>query len=366
MRIVMLEEFSRLGGGQELFRDVYDSISKENRLLLITGRDFSLDLEFEKLFKTSFSYRENMSKIILMIEILRLRRSIRKIIKGIDYDLAFNNHPNIFIFKGDINYLHGFSFLDPIIDEQGNIINTALFRLIRLSGIYSEYNDAMFLTHGKYTMDISKNLFPRLNINYKSIKYINTPVRKFYDIDLNAKKDVVLTFGRINRDKNLEIVLNAARSLSAIKFIIAGAVNRGDEHYYEKLKRNAPSNVRILENPDENEKIELFKDARVYLHTKKKEHYGITVAEAISFGCIPVVPKSGGPWIDIVDQGRFGFGYDDVPDEVIKQALGTGSEFARTIYSSRDRFAFSIFREKIRDYFQEVAEEKVNKQAIHS
>ncbi|MGC9123991.1 MAG: glycosyltransferase [Thermoplasmata archaeon] len=358
MKILMLEEFSRIGGGQELFRDVYNVISEGNELFLVTDRNYSLEYEFKSVFRTSFSYKENMSRILLLIRILRLRRSIENIVKNIYYDLAFNNHPNIFIFKGDINYLHGFSFLDPIIDEQGNIMNHALFKLIKLSGIYKTYENARFLTHGKYTMEISKKLFPMLDINYKKIDYINTPVKEFYDVDLNEKKDMVLTFGRINREKNLDIVLETARTLSGIKFVIAGAVNRGDEHYYEKLRENAPRNVSIIKNPDENEKIKLFKDAKVYLHTKKKEHYGVTVAEAISFGCIPVVPRSGGPWIDIVDQGRYGIGYDYTPDEAIRQALGSGPEFAKSIYSSRDRFAFSTFKEKVRNYFESVAEEK--------
>ncbi len=358
MRILMLEEFSRVGGGQELFWDVYNAIREGNDLFLITDRNYSLNYEFKGVFRTSFSYRENMSWILLLIRILKLRRSIGNIVKNIDYDLAFNNHPNIFIFKGDINYLHSFSFLDPIIDEHGDIMNHTLFKFIRLSGIYKTYNNAGFLTHGKYTLEISKKLFPMLDINYKSIDYINIPVRRFYDIDLNEKKDMVLTFGRINREKKLDIVIETARSLSDIKFVIAGAVNKGDEQYYEKLRKNAPENVSIIKNPDENEKIKLFKEAKVYLHTRKKEPYGITVAEAISFGCIPVVPKSGGPWIDIVDQGRYGIGYDNKPDEAILQALSSGPEFAKSIYTSRDRFAFSIFKEKVKNYFENVAEEK--------
>jgi glycosyltransferase involved in cell wall biosynthesis len=358
MKILMLEEFSRVGGGQELFWDVYNAIGEGNELFLITDRNYSLNYNFKRVFRTSFSYSENMNMVLLLIRILKLRKSIGKIMKNIDYDLAFNNHPNIFIFKGDINYLHSFSFLDPIIDENGNIMNHTLFKFIRLSGIYKTYENARFLTHGKYTLEISKKLFPMLDINYRRIDYINIPVKEFYDVDLNEKKDMVLTFGRINREKNLDIVLETARSMSGIKFVIAGAVNRGDEQYYEKLNKNAPENVSFIKNPDENEKIKLFKEAKVYLHTRKKEPYGITVAEAISFGCIPVVPRSGGPWIDIVDQGRYGIGYDYTPDEAIRQALSSGPEFARSIYSSRDRFAFSTFKEKVRNYFESVAEEK--------
>jgi len=356
MRIAMLEEFSRVGGGQELFIDVYSALKKNNDLFLVTGKEYPENLEFKGAIKTSYSYKEGMNIASIAFKALKLKRELKKLIDN--YDLVYNNHPNIFLYKGDINYLHGFSFLDPIIDENGNIENRFIYNLIRLSKIYSIYDGARFLTHGKYTRDLSKKLFPYLGIRPKSIDFIFIPVREMVDVDLSMKKDYVLTFGRINKFKDLDKIIDTAKRMKNIKFIIAGAVNKGDEQYAQNLERNAPENVKIVKNPSADEKISLFSNARVYLHTKKKEHYGITVAEAVSFGCIPVVPKSGGPWIDIVEEGKYGIGYDAEPDESILQAFNSGINFAKEILDSRYRFSFNIFKEKINDYFNNVAEEK--------
>jgi len=78
----------------------------------------------------------------------------------------------------------------------------------------------------------------------------------------------------------------------------------------------------------------------------------------ISFGCVSVVPKSGSPWIDIVEEGEYGLGYDSIPDDEIRIAMAADNEFLKTIIQSRERFSFSPFRERVLDYFGGIASEK--------
>lgn len=351
---MMLEEFSRIGGGQQLFTHVHNAIREGNVLSLITDRYSAQNLQFKEVFRTSFSYSEGINLFTLILRVKRLRRQISAIMSKSHYDLVFNNHPNLFLFKGDINYLHSFSFLDPIIDEQGIIRNRFIFQAIKKSDIYGIYNEANFLTHGIFTMELSKKMFPSLNLNPRSIKYIFTPVSKFYDIDFSEKEGVVLTFGRINAEKGLDLLLNVANNMKDVKFVMAGAVNKGDESYATYLEERAPPNLKVLRNPSEEEKRKLYKKAKIYLHTRKNEPYGVTVAEAVSNGCIPVVPESGGPWIDIIEMGKYGLGFKNFPEDTIRSALGTGNEFAKTILQSRDRFSIQTFNRKLSDYIQTI------------
>ena len=354
----MMEEFSRTGGGQELFSDIYDVIKEKYSPSLITDSSYRNNMNFREVFRTSYRYHENMSPLSIFINVRRLRREIGEIMKNRQYDIVFNNHPNIFIYRGDVNYLHSFSFLDPVIDAQGNITNILIYRMIKMSGLYDIYEGANFITHGRYTLELSRKMFPYIGISPGKMDYINIPVRDFYDIPIGDKKNRVLVFGRINRDKKLESVLEAAGRMRETKFVIAGAVNRGDETYFQTLKNKAPGNVAFFANPDHQEKVKLFKDSKVYLHTRRKEPYGITVAEAIAFGCVPVVPKSGGPWVDIVEEGKYGLGYDTIPDDEIRIAMAADNEFLKTIIQSRERFSFSLFRERVLDYFGGIASEK--------
>jgi len=47
----------------------------------------------------------------------------------------------------------------------------------------------------------------------------------------------------------------------------------------------------------------------VYLHTTLNEGFGIAIVEAMAAGLVPVVHKSGGPWIDIFEKKQEIYGY---------------------------------------------------------
>ncbi len=360
MKIMAMEEFSRTGGGQTFFSRFYNAVIENNELSLITDKNSKSNLQFSELFRTSFAYREGINLLTLVLSVKRLRKEIGEIMARHNYDIVFNNHPNMFLYNGDVNYLHGFSFLDSIIDENGEIKNKYLFHAIKESRIYDIYDGANFLTHGKFTLDLSKKLFPILGILPHRLDYIFIPVDKFYNIDFSDKRNAVLTFGRINEQKNLELVLNTAKNMGDIEFVIAGAVNDGDEGYFHKLERIAPSNLKIVKNPNEEEKVNLYRRAKVYLHAKRNEHYGIAVADAISYGCVPVVPESGGPWVDIIEMGNYGIGYKENPVDAIKNALDVNLEFSKTILQSRVRFSAPIFTERLLDFLDSTVKNKGN------
>ena len=50
-----------------------------------------------------------------------------------------------------------------------------------------------------------------------------------------------------------------------------------------------------------------------------QEHFGISVVEAMANGCVPMVHRSGGPWLDILEQkqGKYGYAYE-TPEEASK------------------------------------------------
>lgn len=57
-------------------------------------------------------------------------------------------------------------------------------------------------------------------------------------------------------------------------------------------------------------------EARVFLHTTINEHWGVAVAEAMAKGLPVAVHRSGGTWSDLVAEGSWGLGYDDVREAV--------------------------------------------------
>ncbi len=353
MRVLLIDEFSRIGGGQILSKLLLDYFNKNyGQTYIAVDREHTY-IKYENIIETPYYFRENMRLPSLYYYIARTKKFLKQHIEK-QFDLVFNNHPNMFLYKGDINALHGFSFLDQIIDEYGNIKNKIIFNFIKESGMYNLYNNANFFVNSNYTLQISRKLFPLLNIKPNLMRLIYIPIEYAGNIDLSKKdKNLVISIGRIDIRKNYEVLLKIADKLINFRFIIAGALNRGDEEYYNNLIKNKPDNVEIRANIDEHDKIVLLKKASIYIHLNRREHYGISILEAMSYGLVPVVPESGGPWEDIIEHGKYGYGFNTV-DEAIEQIKNIDFDIVKIIIDSMDRFSFKNFYYNMDNFIEEV------------
>lgn len=347
---ILLEEFSRIGGGQMVANSIAKALEGRFKLDVVTDRYHpKLDRSmFVNTIETRYSYYEGINLASLLSRIKKLSVDLKANEKYIrSHDLSVNVHPNIFLFNADINIIH-----EPFLFEGSKHKAFARYvtnELIRILKVYSIYSEARFILAGNYIKNKIMNECRYLGIN-PSLRIVHYPVSYPNRIEFQQKKKYVLTFGRINPDKGLETVLKIA-SNSKATFIIAGAVNAGSERYFKSLMSIKPDNVQIVANPTNEKKRELFSQSSVYLHTKIAENYGLSVAEGIGHGCIPVVPKNGGPWEDIVEHGKFGYGYDtpDEASEIINNVINEDLSKYRYIYDSRDRFSFELFATTISD-----------------
>lgn len=134
-----------------------------------------------------------------------------------------------------------------------------------------------------------------------------------------AAKDqrLVATVSRIHPFKRLDSLLEAARARPELRFIVVGSIV--DSDYYRALRRKAPNNVAFIPNATVSQKTSVLRSARFYLHCAADEPFGISVVEALSWGCVPIVHRSGGPWFDILNKGELGYGYDGI--EELSQTL---------------------------------------------
>ena len=347
MKIAILEEYTRIGGGQNVVSNISEIYYKlgnhvdlftDSTHLYVTGK-------YENIIPCNFSFNEHMNSIIILLKALKLKKDLSKI-KG--YDVIINNHPNIFLFKGDLNMMHTLSLIESALDDGGMVKKHVLLELVKIAGTYKMYNDSDFWVPGNFNKVVSERVFNIMGIKSVRFHVIPLPVRFPKLINLaDKKKDQVLIFGRINDEKKLELAIEMAKQ-SNLKFIIAGAVNPGNEDYYRFLVSNAPSNLKIIKNPDEIMKDRLFRESGIFLHLRRRENFPISVLEGIAYGCIPVVPRYGGTWQDIVSKGKFGLGYETIAEGVEKliQASGVSNEYRQIILESRERFSENLFAKR--------------------
>ena len=169
--------------------------------------------------------------------------------------------------------------------------------------------EKLFFANSKFTADAVKKefgvdshvLYPPISNNILNQNKMN----------FNQKREnTVLTISRLAPDKNLEIIpYIAQKSSKGASFIIAGHLQSRETFssltaLIKKLK--VADKVKIVPNIEWSRLNNLLLTSKVYLHTKFNEHFGISIIEAMSSGCIPIVHNSGGPKEFVPSRFRFG------------------------------------------------------------
>lgn len=120
-----------------------------------------------------------------------------------------------------------------------------------------------------------------------------------------SRTDSVLVVSRINPSKKLENAIELAGMLAGMgagkEVILAGnlAADRYCLDYYRRLlgmvrEKGLQGYVRIMPNVGIGELRALMGRCKVYFHPMPAEPFGISIAEAMSAGLVPVVPDVGG------------------------------------------------------------------------
>jgi glycosyltransferase involved in cell wall biosynthesis len=109
-----------------------------------------------------------------------------------------------------------------------------------------------------------------------------------------AKTDTILTVGIIENErtfylKGIDTFIETARHLPSFKFEIVG-INQ--EKLAHKLG-NLPVNLSLFNKVKHEELIPFYQNAKIYCQLSSSEPFGVTIAEAMSFGAYPVVTNEG-------------------------------------------------------------------------
>ena len=132
-------------------------------------------------------------------------------------------------------------------------------------------------------------------------------VETFRNEALNSDKrkdaDNILVVSRINPSKKIENAIKLARLLKDTnvgrRMTIAGNFCPELAGYYSHLKQLIRSNdltnfVKLEPNVSFGRLLQLMAESKVYFHPLPGEPFGISTAEAMSAGVIPVIPSIGG------------------------------------------------------------------------
>ncbi|OLD03485.1 MAG: hypothetical protein AUJ07_06290 [Crenarchaeota archaeon 13_1_40CM_3_53_5] len=161
----------------------------------------------------------------------------------------------------------------------------------------------------------------------------------------------VVTVGRVVPEKRLEVFMDVARSMPDFQFFLVGSISEDDTDYYRKILESKPENAVIILKPLR-KVTNLLEKASFYLHCAIGEQFGISIVEAMSAGCIPIVHASGGQTETVGDSRFLWKSIEQIP--IMLRAFwnedrGTLSERMRM---RSKQFSPEVFESNLRTYLE--------------
>jgi len=199
----------------------------------------------------------------------------------------------------------------------------------------------------------------------------------------NIKEKAVLSVGRFfpehHNKKQYELAATFIKMIEEYPVVmkgytlyLAGGVSGTREHleYVEQIKKLSEGYpIEVLPNVSFKELTGLFKKSSIFWHAsglgedenahpEKFEHFGITTAEAMSAGCIPVVINKGGQK-EIIEDGVDGFFFNDLQElsdqtlKIIRDEVDSG-KIRKNAVRNCQKFSNSSFEKELLSIIDEV------------
>ena len=213
------------------------------------------------------------------------------------------------------------------------------------------------ITNSQYNSQIIKK-----SISKNSL-IIYPPIKKLTgEVYCEDKKQIIITVSRISKMKNLHIIPHIASLVQEkSNFTILGGTHAYSVDVLNDIsklvaKYDVSNKINVIKNPRRSMIEEAYSTASIYLSTQPTEAFGMAIIEAIIRDCVPLVPRMGGPWIDILEekQGWYGFGYVSVLQAALFIQLLLSNEEMRKRISKRAKY-------KAKEYDSTIFQKKMMK-----
>ena len=280
--------------------------------------------------------------------------AIRSLLLKHKCEVLIDTYSNAILPGMDVSYIH-YPLLKMVQTGLPYLRNKIYFYPYRRFLDFSkrDIDSKLFFANSRFTAEAVKVEFGvDSHILYPPV---SNDILNHNETDLNQQRDnTVITVGRISHEKNLELIPHIARYTSKeVSFIIAGILD--SEEVLDSLLRltrklKVSGKVKILPNVRRDRLREILLNSKVYLHPTVNEHFGISIVEAMSCGCIPVVHDSGGPREFVPQDLR----YKSIEEaaEKVEKAIDDWSPIqARKVSNYADRFSEKNFSKQFIDVF---------------
>ncbi len=288
------------------------------------------------------------------------------------YDLIINTYGDLINSIADLTYVHfpiratiEYSQFPPMTGITKWNIYCKIYGM--LSHLIDQVNGGIILTNSKFMRGVIRKFIHQDAL----VVYPPVDVEAFSQIKNRQKHNIVVTVSGYSPKRHLEAVPFIAKRVKQGKFVIVGRTNPYSHSTLHKLRKiiktlNIEEKVKLLTDIPRPKLKKILSKAKIYLHVMPNEHFGTSIVEAMASKCVPVVHRSGGPWLDILDQrqGEYGYSFSSVQEaaEYIEEILlneNLRKEIASAAFKRSMLFSKPLFMKRITKIAEEVYASKL-------
>lgn len=271
-----------------------------------------------------------------------------------DYDILISTKNELNLPDESVQYIHHPNFFPNKIRENDPTLVTNIYdylckKIARFESI--DVSSSVFYANSKWTAKLVQDIYGRKPY----VLYPPVETEGYPEIDWNQRENGFIAVGRVTPFKNIGDIIEIIEGVRSygydVHLHIVGTIP--DNDYQRNLLRNHKHKPFVeFEGSIERKKLKrMISNHKYGIHGKRKEHFGMAVAELLSGGAIPFVPDGGGQVEIIHQQPELMYESADEAIDKITTLIDNHNTIAQVksnLPSAKDQFGRERFHNSIR------------------
>ncbi len=176
------------------------------------------------------------------------------------------------------------------------------------------------------------------------------------------KKDIIVVLGRIAPNKSIvdsvKIFYYGTKKFPQYKLIIIGGTTPDTENYLKEINEiinhfGIKNRVEIIRDPPFSKIIDILAESKIGMGSQIGISMNMPIVEAMASGCIALMRKCGGTYEEVLENGKYGSGFDTVEEgskelEKILENLKKGKINNKSAIKRAEFFSSKNFRWRLK------------------
>ncbi len=275
MNILLVHEVfypNFVGGGEVIILNLIRQLIKRGHKVLLLTSGKSIAKKYEGIPVKYIT----QNRFLMNFTFLKIAKIAKRfdLIQCTTYNAAFPSYVASLISKKPIMLLVLGSYEKRWLKIRGKFLGL-VFMLVERFFLLLPYDHIITLS------SFSKDTLIQMGVNKNIISISNPGIEwKKYSKPVNRKKTQVLFVGRIDEQKGIKYLLDAASHNPSVNFIVAGT-GRLDSF----LKAKASKNMKILGFLEREKLKKIYSESSIFCLPSEGETFGLAILEAMHNGC---------------------------------------------------------------------------------